>query len=120
LLGKRGFGVQIFNAYTTFQERASALHWCKTDDLDLIALAYAIKKNKGTEFTLDKGIQRQLLILTRARRQEIRKRSALQMEIHVLMTIFGESFKDMPLKKSKPEKRSKYLVTLGGSLPCSL
>src|SRR5690606_34207762 len=31
LLGERGFGVQILNAYTTFEERASALNWCKTD-----------------------------------------------------------------------------------------
>jgi transposase len=75
LLGTRGFRVQIFNAYTTFEERASALNWCKTDDLDLIALAHAIKNNKGTEFALAEGIQRQLLTLTRAGRQEIRKRS---------------------------------------------
>jgi transposase len=82
-LGANGFGVQILNVYTTFEERASALNWYKTDDLDLVAIAHAIMNNKGTEFTLAEGIQRQLLTLTRARRQEVKKRSSIQIEIRV-------------------------------------
>ncbi|WP_231578371.1 IS110 family transposase [Paenibacillus sp. FSL H7-0357] len=80
-MAKQGYLVQILNAYTTFEERASALNWCKTDDLDLVAIAHALKSNKATEFRLAEGLQRQLHVLTRARRSEIRKRSTLRMEI---------------------------------------
>ena len=47
-MANRGYLVQILNPYTTFEERASALSWCKTDDLDLVAIAHAIKNNKAT------------------------------------------------------------------------
>jgi transposase len=84
-MAKQGYQVQIFNAYTTFEERASALNWCKTDDLDLLAIAHAIKSNKATESRLPDGLHRQLLVLTRARCSEIRKRASLRTEIRVLM-----------------------------------
>ena len=84
-MAKLGYDVQIFNPYSTFEERASALNWCKTDDLDLVAIAHAIKSNKATETRLLEGIHRHLLVLTRARRSEIRKRSTLRMEIRILM-----------------------------------
>lgn len=84
-MAKQGYLVQILNAYTTFEERASALNWCKTDDLDLVAIAHALKNNKATEFRLAEGLERQLHLLTRARRSEIRKRSTLRMEIRTLM-----------------------------------
>jgi transposase len=75
-MAKLGYIVQIFNPYSTFEERASALNWCKTDDLDLIAIAHAIKSNKATETRLLEGVHRHLQVLTRARRSEIRKRSS--------------------------------------------
>jgi transposase len=114
LLGARGFHVQIFNAYTTYEERASALNWCKTDDLDLIALAHAIKNNKGTEFVLAEGIQRQLLTLTRARRQEIRKRSSLQMEIRVLMDHIWREFQGYAVEEGKKRKKVKIFSDFWG------
>ena len=86
-MATQGYHVQILNAYTTFEERASALNWCKTDDLDLVAIAHALRNNKATESRLAEGLQRQLRVLTRARRSEIRKRSILRMEIRTLLDI---------------------------------
>jgi transposase len=91
-MAKRGYHVQIFNPYTTFEERASALNWCKTDDLDLVAIAHAIKSNKATENKLLDGLQRQLHVLTRARRSETRKRATLRMEIRALMDIIWREY----------------------------
>ena len=91
-MAKRGYLVQILNRYTTFEERASALSWCKTDDLDLVAIAHAIKNNKATENKLLNGLHRQLHVLTRARRSEVRKRSSLRMEIRALMDIIWREY----------------------------
>lgn len=91
-MAKRGYHVQIINPYTTFEERASALSWCKTDDLDLVAIAHAIKSNKATENKLLDGLQRHLLVLTRARRSETRKRASLRTEIRVLMDIIWREY----------------------------
>ena len=91
-MAKQGYLVQIFNPYSTFEERSSALNWCKTDDLDLVAIAHAIKSNKATEARLLEGIHRHLLVLTRARRSEIRKRSVLRMEIRTLMDVIWREF----------------------------
>ncbi|XEC95042.1 transposase [Paenibacillus tarimensis] len=91
-MAKRGYHVQIFNPYTTFEERASALSWCKTDDLDLVAIAHAIKSNKATENKLLDGLHRQLHVLTRARRSEIRKRASLRLEIRALMDIIWREY----------------------------
>lgn len=113
-LGTRGYGVQIFNAYTTYEERASALNWCKTDDIDLVALAHCIKNNKGTEFTLAEGKQRQLLTFTRARRQEIRKRSTLQMEIRVLMDHIWREFQGYASQEGNKRKKVKIFSDFWG------
>lgn len=91
-MAKLGYHVQILNPYTTFEERASALSWCKTDDLDLVAIAHAIKNNKATENKLLEGLQRQLHVLTRARRSEIRKRASLRTEIRVLMDLIWREY----------------------------
>jgi transposase len=91
-MAKQGYHVQILNAYTTFEERASALSWCKTDDLDLVAIAHALRNNKATESRLAEGLQRQLRVLTRARRSEIRKRSILRMEIRTIMDVVWREF----------------------------
>ncbi|MCU6793641.1 IS110 family transposase [Paenibacillus sp. WQ 127069] len=91
-MSRYGFHVQIFNPYSTFEERAGALNWCKTDDLDLVAIAHAIKSNKATQIQLLEGHHRHLLVLTRARRSEIRKRSTLRMEIRNLMDILWREF----------------------------
>lgn len=113
-LGRNGFNVQIFNAYTTFEERASSLNWCKTDDIDLVALAHCIKNNKGTEFTLAEGIQRQILTFTRTRRQEIRKRSSLQMEIRVLMDHIWREFQGYAVKEGNNRKKVKVFSDFWG------
>ena len=82
-LEKHGYEVTIINPYTTFEERASVLNWSKTDDLDLAAIAMAIIQNKGTESKLPLGIYDKLLTACRARRSEVNKRSALQIEVRL-------------------------------------
>ncbi|WP_045522489.1 IS110 family transposase [Neobacillus niacini] len=84
-LGRRGYGVTIINAATTHEERASALNWSKTDDLDLYAIAHALMQNKGMENKLPEGSYRQLMTLTRARRNEVRKRALVRVHIRTLM-----------------------------------
>ncbi|TXK82536.1 hypothetical protein [Paenibacillus sp. N3.4] len=53
-MSSMGYHVQILNAYTTFEERASALSWCKTDDLDAVAIAHALKNKKSDEIPLNR------------------------------------------------------------------
>lgn len=113
-LGFKGYVVQIFNAYTTYEERASALNWCKTDDIDLVALAHCIKNNKGTEFKLAEGKQRQILTFTRARRQEIRKRSTIQMEIRVLMDHIWREFQGYAIQEGNKRKKVKVFSDFWG------
>jgi transposase len=91
-LEKRGFQVTIINAYTTSEERTSSLNWTKTDDIDLAAIAVAIRHNKGTESKLPNGIYDKLLTATRARRSEVNKHSALQIEIRNLMDVIWSGF----------------------------
>ena len=107
ILGTKGYSVQIFNAYTTAQERSSALNWCKTDDLDLVALAHAIVNNKGTEFTLLEGKHRQLLTLTRTRRSEVQKRSSLQMEIRIAMDHIWREYQGFAVNDGNKRKTQK-------------
>ncbi|MGO0063790.1 IS110 family transposase [Brevibacillus fluminis] len=105
ILGQHGYDVQIINPYTTKEERASALNWCKTDDLDLVAIAHAIVGNKATETKLPEGKYRELLTLTRARRSEVRKRSSLRMEIRGIMDVIWREFQGFsPDDHHKPIK----------------
>lgn len=113
-LGSRGYRVDIFNAYTTKEERNSALNWCKTDDLDLIALAHAIKNNKGTESTLLKGKQRQLLTLTRTRRREINRRSSLLVEIRTLMDHIWREYQGYAITVNGKRKTQKIFSDFWG------
>lgn len=107
ILDTKGYEVQIFNAYTTAQERSSALNWCKTDDLDLVALAHAIVNNKGTEFSLAEGKQRQLLTLSRTRRSEVKKRSSLQMEIRIVMDHIWREYQGYAIYDGNKRKTQK-------------
>jgi len=113
-MAKRGYHIQIFNPYTTFEERASALSWCKTDDLDLVAIAHAIKNNKATENKLLDGVQRELLVLTRARRSEIRKRASLRIEIRVLMDLIWREFQGFADYSTGKARKVKVFSDLWG------
>jgi transposase len=105
-LGKRGYGVTIINAATTYEERSSALNWCKTDDLDLVAIAYALMQNKGMENKLPKGNHRQLLTLTRARRKEVVNRAKVRIDIRVQMDHIWREFQAYPvLENGRPKKK---------------
>lgn len=113
-MAKHGYHVQILNAYTTFEERASALSWCKTDDLDLVAIAHALKNNKATESRLTEGLQRHLRILTRARRSEIRKRSTLRIEIRTLMDMIWREFQGYAEHQNGRARKVKVFSDLWG------
>lgn len=91
-LEKRGYQVTIINAYTTSEERSSGLNWTKTDDVDLAAIAVAIRHNKGTESKLPSGIYDKLLTATRARRSEVNQHSDLQIGIRQLMDVIWPGF----------------------------
>lgn len=116
LMAKQGYHVQILNAYTTFEERASALSWCKTDDLDLvaIAIAHALRNNKATEYRLAEGLQRQLRVLTRTRRSEIRKRSTLRMEIRNLLDIVWREYQGYAEHQNGRARKVKVFSDLWG------
>ncbi|MFB9276553.1 IS110 family transposase [Cohnella cellulosilytica] len=109
-----GYHVQILNAYTTSEERASALSWCKTDDLDLVAIAHAIRNNKATESRLTEGLQRQLRVLTRAKRSEIRKRSSLRMEIRTILDIVWREYQGYAEHQNERAKKIKVFSDLWG------
>jgi transposase len=104
-LGKCGYGVTIINAATTYEERASALNWSKTDDLDLYAIAHALIQNKGMENKLPEGIHRQLMILTRARRSEVRKRALLRVQIRTLMDHVWRDYQGYIVMENNRPKR---------------
>lgn len=104
-LGNRGYGVTLINAATTFEERASALNWSKTDDLDLYAIAHALIQNKGMENKLPEGSYRQLMTLTRARRNEVRKRALAKVQIRTLMDNIWRDFQGyVEIVKNRPKK----------------
>jgi transposase len=105
-LGKRGYGVTIINAATTYEERSSALNWSKTDDLDLYAIAHALIQNKGMENKLPEGSYRRLMTLTRARRNEVRKRALVRVHIRTLMDHIWRDFQGyVEIEKNKPKKK---------------
>jgi len=117
-LEKQGYEVTIINPYTTFEERASALNWSKTDDLDLAAIATAIIQNKGTESKLPLGIHDKLLAACRARRSEVKKRSALQMETRCLMDVIWREFQGIPtVVNGKPQVKPVF-SDLWGKASC--
>lgn len=105
-LGKRGYGVTIINAATTHEERASALNWSKTDDLDLYAIAHALIQNKGMENKLPEGSYRRLKTLTRARRDEVRRRALIRIKIRTLMDHIWRDFQGyIEIENHKPKKK---------------
>jgi transposase len=104
-LGKRGLKVTIINAATTYEERSSALNWSKTDDLDLYAIAHALIQNKGMENKLPEGDYRQLMVITRARRNEVRKRAKVKVQIRTLMDQIWRDYQGyVEIKNNKPKK----------------
>lgn len=113
-LGNRGYGVTIINAATTYEERSSALNWCKTDDLDLVAIAYALMQNKGMENKLPEGKYRQLLTLTRARRKEVVNRSKVRIDIRVQMDHIWREFQAYSILENNRPKKKKIFSDFWG------
>lgn len=114
VLALRGFNVQIINAYSISEARSKNLNWSKTDDLDLLAIADCIISNVGTEFKLPTGSHKELLTFTRTRRQEVRKRSSLQMEIRVIMDHIWREFQGFASDDSRSRKKIKIFSDMWG------
>lgn len=113
-LSKKGYDVTIINAATTYEERSSALNWCKTDDLDLVAIAYALMQNKGMENKLPEGKHRQLLTLTRARRKEVVNRAKIRVDIRVQMDHIWREFQGYSVMENKRPKKMKIFSDFWG------
>jgi transposase len=105
-LGRYGYEVTIINAATTHEERASTLNRSKTDDLDLYAIANAIRQNKGTENKLPEGNHKKIMTLTRARRTEVAKRSKARVHIRTLMDQIWREFQGyVEVEANTPRKK---------------
>ncbi|MFD1739857.1 transposase, partial [Bacillus salitolerans] len=84
ILTDMGYSVHIINPSSTNEERKQHLTNTKTDDIDLYLIAEALIGNKATNAKLVKGEYKKLQHLTRARRNEINKRSRIKMEIRTI------------------------------------
>jgi transposase len=83
--------VRIINAASTAQERNTLMNWSKTDNLDLMTIVQSIIHGRGTSNELRSGIVLELQKLTRARRNLVQTRTALENAIRVhLDQIFRE------------------------------
>ena len=84
ILTSEGFSVHIINPASTHEERKQHLTYTKTDDIDLYLIAEVLVGNKATNAKLSSGEYRKLQNLTRARRNEVNKRSRIKTEIRTL------------------------------------
>jgi transposase len=84
ILTVAGYSVHIINPASTHEERKQHLTYTKTDDIDLFLIAEALVGNKATNNKLCSGVYKQLQNLSRARRNEINKRSSIKVEIRTI------------------------------------
>lgn len=117
LLQKNGYEVIIVNPLTTHEERSASLNWCKTDDIDLAAIAYCIIHNKGTDSKLTSGIYATLQTLTRSRRSLVNHRSSIKIQIRTIMDSIWKEFQGYPeVLEGKPSV-VKIFSNLWGKAP---
>lgn len=118
---KEGYHVRIINAATTASERKSLLNWSKTDRLDLLVIVQVIIHGKGTSTGLPSNPVTELQKLTRARRELVKTRTAIENNVRVHVDhIFREyqgktTWKNGERIKKKPfydifSKASRYLM----------
>jgi len=79
-----GYDVAMVNPASVYAQRSGQLNWCKTDEIDLCAIGQVLIDNQATETRLSEGLYYNLKQLTRLRRDEIRKRARLKIQIRVL------------------------------------
>lgn len=84
ILTEEGYSVHIINPASTHEERKQHLTYTNTDDIDLYLIAEDLVGNKATNAKLSTGAYKQLQHLTRARRNEINKRSRIKVEIRTM------------------------------------
>jgi len=79
-----GYDVAMINPISVYSQRSGQLNWCKTDEIDLCAIGQVLIDNQATETCLPGGLYYNLKQLTRLRRDEVRKRAKLKIQIRVL------------------------------------
>ncbi|MED1603544.1 IS110 family transposase [Alkalihalophilus marmarensis] len=85
------YHVRTINAASTAQERNALMNWSKTDNLDLMTIVQSVIHGRGTSNELRSGIVLELQKLTRARRNLVQTRTALENAIRVhLDQVFRE------------------------------
>lgn len=75
---KEEYHVRIINSATTAMEREALLNWSKTDRLDLLAIVQSIVHGRGTSSELPSGSISNLQKLTRARRDLVKRQTAIE------------------------------------------
>ena len=78
-----GYDVAMVNPVSVYAQRSGQLNWCKTDEIDLCAIGQVLIDNQATETRLPEALYYNLKQLARVRRDEVRKRSRLKMQIRV-------------------------------------
>jgi len=119
-LQEHGYIVSIINPLTTKEERSASLSWCKTDDIDLAAIAFCIIHNKGTESKLPEGVYAGLQTFTRTRRTLVNQRSSVKIHIRVLMDAIWKEFQGYPVTKNGKPKLQKIFSDFWGHAPTFL
>lgn len=114
ILRLEGFTVYILNPIVTDQLRKQTLSSSKTDDLDLLLIQQAIISNKAHETVLQTGLHKELLVLTRARRSEINKRSKLKTTIRMYLDSIFREFQMAPVYKNGKLHSQKIFSDLWG------
>jgi transposase len=117
LLQKDGFEVIIINPLTTHEERSASLNWCKTDDIDLSAIAYCVIHNKGTDSKLTSGIYAELQTLTRCRKSLVNHRSSIKIQIRTIMDSIWKEFQGYPEISDDKPSVIKVFSDLWGKAP---
>jgi len=109
-----GYFVRIINSSITNEERKALLNSSKTDNLDLSAILVAMIHGRGTFNELPTGDPHRLQRLTRARRELVQQRTALQNQIHAYVDrIFREFEGKTTWKDGKREKVRPLSDTFG-------
>jgi transposase len=100
-----GFHVRIINAATTAEERKAILNSSKTDNLDLMAILISMIHGRGSFNELPSGSVHNLQRLTRARRELVQQRSAIQNQIHAYVDHIFREFEGKTIWKDGKKER---------------
>lgn len=115
-----GFYVRTINSATTAEERKALLNYSKTDNIDLMVILQAIIHGRGTFNELPSGKIYHLQRLTRARRELVCERTALQNHIRVYMDQIFREFQGKSIWIEGKRKHVQPFSTIFGKTGCYL